>query len=191
MNADVIGMLAKRRTIRRYTDERVPEETIAALLEAAFYAPSYLNRRPAHCLVVEDKEVQQRLGAILSVRPYVQQASAVIVLLADPELSPVWPADLAAAAENILIAASALGLGAAWVGNPFGAAWEMREAEIRELLGIPDHIRTLGLITVGHPADHPEPHTKASSWDSLRVHYGSFAGFRPEWANLNAGKPPQ
>jgi len=191
MNADVIGMLAKRRTIRRYTDERVPEKTIVALLEAAFYAPSYLNRRPAHFLVVEDKQVQQRLGAILSVRPYVQEASTVIVLLGDPELSTAWPADLAAAAENILVAASALGLGAAWVGNPYGAAWETREAEIRELLGIPDRIRTLGLIAIGHPADHPEPHTKAASWDPLRVHYGSFAGFRPEWANLSTEKPQQ
>ncbi len=187
MNHNVIELLAKRRTIRHYTDEPVPEETIVALLEAALYAPSYLNRRPAHYLVVQDKAVRERLGAILSVRPYVQQASAVILLLADPELSLAWPADLAAAGENILIAATGLGLGAAWVGNPFGAAWETREAEIRELLDIPDRMRMLGLITVGYAAESPDPHTKQEVWDNLRVHY---MGALRMWAQVGATLTP-
>ena len=178
MNTAVIELLAKRRTVRHFTDQEVPDEAIAALLEAAFYAPSYLNRRPAHFVVVRNKEVQQRLGSTLSVRPYVQDASAVIVLSADPELSTAWPADLAAAGENILIAATGLGLGAAWVGNPFGAAWDTRESEIRELLAIPDKMRILGLIAIGYAAEHPEPHTKDGSWDNLRVHYGTFSDYR-------------
>ncbi len=175
MNSDILDLLQKRRTVRRFTTQEVPEEKIAALIEAAFYAPTYLNRRPWHFLIVRDKEVQARLGAILGVRPYVQEASAIIALLGDGGLSSGWQLDLSAAGENILIAATAMGLGSAWVGNPHGPAWDITEAKLREALGIPAHIGILGLIAVGYPAQMPEPHSKEERWDKARVHYGRFS----------------
>lgn len=184
MTTDVINLLAKRRTIRKYQEKPVPEEEIVALVEAAFYAPTYLNRRPFHILVVQDHDKQASLGDILGVRPYIQEASAVIVLLGDPELSNSWPVDLAAAAENVLIAATGLGLGAAWVGNPHGASWDDRSAKIRELFDIPEHIGLLGMLTVGYPAEEKAPHTKNEIWDASRVHYNKFSNLRNDWAGI-------
>lgn len=182
MNDNVLELIRRRRTVRRFTQEEVPEEQIAALIEAAFYAPTYLNRRPWHFLVVRDKAVQQNLGSILGVRPYVQEASAVIVLLGDPEISSAWQLDLSAAAQNILIAATSMGLGAAWVGNPHAPAWGITEGKIREVLDIPSHIGILGLIAVGYPAQTIEPHSKEERWDVTRVHYGKFSHLKSEWA---------
>jgi nitroreductase len=184
MATDILDFLAKRRTIRKYEDRPVPEEEIAALIEAAFYAPSYLNRRPMHILVVQDKEKQTRLGEILGVRPYIQQASAVLVLLGDPERSNSWQVDLAASAENVLLAATGMGLGSAWVGNPYGAAWDSRVNQIQELFSIPDSMGVLGLLCVGYPAEEKEPHTKAETWDISRVHYGRFSSLKQEWADV-------
>jgi len=184
MNSKVLGLLRERRTIRKYTDEEISEEQIVALLEAAFYAPSHLNRKPWHFLVIRDKGVQEKLGAILSVRPYVQEASAVIALLGDPQLSTAWELDLAAASENILVAATAMGLGSAWVGNPHGAAWDSRAEQIRELFAIPEYIGILGFVTIGYPAETREPHAKVQSWDVARVHLDRFSNLRSEWAGI-------
>ena len=182
MNGDILDLLRKRRTVRRFTAQEVAEDKIVALLEAAFYAPTYLNRKPWHFLVVRDKEMQARLGSILGVRPYVQEASAIIALLGDAELSSGWQLDLTAAGENIAIAATAMGLGSAWVGNPHGPAWEVTEAKLREALGIPARIGVLGLIAIGNPAQTPEPHSKEERWDVARVHYGRFSQLKNEWA---------
>jgi len=184
MNDNILDLLRKRRTVRKFTDQKVSDEQIVALLEAAFYAPNYLNRKPWHFLVVQDKDVQNILGSILGVRPYVQEASAVIVLLGDPQLSSAWQLDLAVAGENIAIAATAMGLGSAWVGNPHSAAWDVTEQKIRELLDIPKHIGVLALIAIGYPAQAPEPHTKEERWDVSRVHYGKFSHLKGEWGNI-------
>lgn len=182
MNADVMELLARRRTIRRYVDKKIPDGDLAPLIEAAFYAPSYLNRKPMHLVVVRDKQVQEALGGILGVRPYVQEAAAVFALLGDPQISNTWELDLAAAAENLLIAATGLGLGAAWVGNPHGAAWPDRSAEVRKLLAVPDHFGVLGLIAVGYPDEAKEAHSRATDWDATRVHFDEFSHLDPSWA---------
>ena len=182
MNTDVMDLLARRRTIRRYSGEEISDQDLAPLIEAAFYAPSYLNRRPMHLVIVRDKQVQEQLGSILSVRPYVQEASAVFALLGDPQISNTWEIDLAAAAENLLIAATGLGLGAAWVGNPHGAAWSSRVAEVRKLLAIPEHLGVLGFIAVGHPDEEKKPHSRAADWDTTRVHFNGFSQLDPAWA---------
>lgn len=185
MNLDVMDLLAGRRTVRRYSDQPISPAELESLLLAAFYAPSYLNRKPGHFLVLQDKELQEQLGSILGVRPYVQQAAAVIVLLGDPAISNSWEIDLAAAVENILIVATGLGLGAAWVGNPHGAAWETRVDQIRDLLDIPKHIQMLGLVTVGHPDEEKESHSP-TEWDETRVHYDRFSNLRPVPQKLSA-----
>lgn len=183
MTAEVVDLLAGRRTVRRYTDEAVSNQEIAEVLQAGLEAPSYLDRRPQHFVVIRDKEIQKQLGAILGVRPYVQDASVVIALLGDPRASVTWDLDLAASAENMLIAASGLGLGAAWAGNPRGAAWDDRVAQMRELLGVPDVFGMLGLISVGHPAEAKAPHTRDEVWDTNRVHFGRYGNLDAGWVD--------
>jgi nitroreductase len=118
----------------------------------------------------------------LGVRPYVQEASAVIVLIGDPDVSNAWEADLAAAGENIALAATAMGLGLAWVGDPASVAWDVTEKKIKELLGIPARMGILCLQAVGYAAKEVEPHTKEERWDDSRVHYNKFSNLKGEWA---------
>jgi nitroreductase len=186
MTAQIVELLAGRRTIRRYTNESIPDQTVAEILQAGLEAPSYLDRRPQHFVVIRDKDVQEQLGSILSVRPYVQDAAVVIALLGDPRASSTWDLDLSASAENMLMAASGLGLGAAWAGNPRGAAWDDRVAQIRELLNVPDEIGMLGLITIGHPAETKPPHSRDEVWDANRIHFGLYNNLDPGWKDATS-----
>ncbi len=75
-----------------------------------------------------------------------------------------WVQDCSAATENLLLAATALGLGAVWLGvHPS----EERVADIREVLGIPEGVTPLNLVSIGHPAEEKEPRTQ---YDEERVH---------------------
>lgn len=153
-----LGFIFARRSIRRYTGEPVSEGELRTLLEAGMAAPSASNQRPWHLVTVTARET---LAALAAAHPYgkmTADAALAIAVCGDPAVSPrYWVQDCSAAAENILVAASALGLGAVWLGvHPRPE----REAGIRAVLGIPDEIGVLCLIPVGRPAEHPAARTQ-------------------------------
>lgn len=156
-----LSAIFSRRSIRQYTSEPLAPEEIQSLLEAGMAAPSASNRRPWHMVTVIDRA---RLTSLAQAHPHGEmtaQAAAAIVVCGDPTMSPrYWVQDCSAATENILIAASALGLGAVWLGcHPN----QEREAAIRKVLDIPDSIAVLNVISVGRPAEQRPPRTQYNS----------------------------
>jgi len=157
-----------RRSIRVYTDEPVTEIELQNLLEAGMAAPSASDRKPWHFVVVTDRET---LCALADAHPYgkmLTRAGAAIAVCGDPRISTWWVQDCSAATENILVAAAALGLGAVWLGCHGGPG---REGAIRRVLGIPDVIGVLSLLSLGHPAEKKEPRTQ---YDARRVHMNQW-----------------
>ena len=160
---DRLSVIFSRRSIRVYTDEPVTATELQALLEAGMAAPSASNRKPWHFVVVTDRAV---LGLLAEAHPYgkmLTKASAAIAVCGDPAVSAWWVQDCSAATENILIGAAALGLGAVWLGCHGNSE---REQAIRRVLGIPDSIGVLSLLSVGHPAEAKEARTQ---YDARRV----------------------
>jgi nitroreductase len=154
-----------RRSIRQYTDEPITADEIQSILEAGMAAPSASNNRPWHMVTVTDRK---RLAALAEAHPngkMTAHAAAAIAVCGDPALSPrYWVQDCAAATENILIAATALGLGSVWLGcHPN----DDRERAIRDVLGIPDEMGVLSLISIGRPAEQKTPRTQ---YDPARDH---------------------
>jgi nitroreductase len=170
----VLDVIRKRRTVRAFTDEEVTDEQVETILQMAMYAPTYMNRQPWHFVVVRDKELQKSLGETLGVRPYIQQAFAVIAVYGDPNISNTWDLDGCAAIENMLIAATAMGLGSAWAGSPGNLAWDEAEELMKVALKVPSGFRALSLVCLGHPAKMIVPHTKDERYDKTRVHYGNW-----------------
>lgn len=164
-----IPNLYARRSIRRFTDEAVADAQVTTLLEAAMAAPSAGNRKPWHFVVVTDAVMRARLAEDHPYAKMVAQAPVCIVSCGEPAASypgreAFWIQDCAAATENILLAATALGLGSVWCGvHPIPE----REASARRLLGIPEHIVPFAYIAIGHPAEQKEPRTQ---FDAARVH---------------------
>ena len=164
----MLDLIKKRRSIRAYTDEPVSDAEVKALLEAAMAAPSASNLRPWEFVVVLKDDLRQRLA---KVHPWSQMcagAPVVFVICGDERCSDHWVEDTSAATENLLLAAVALDLGAVWVGiypRP------QREAHVRSVLGIPQELRVLCLVPVGHPAESKPSHTK---YDEGKVHYDRY-----------------
>ncbi len=178
MKEEVLNTIRKRRTIRRYTDQDLSDEQIDTLLEIAMTAPNRLNRQPWHFIVIRDKDLQKQLADFLGLHPYLEQAPVVIVAAARPKLSSTWQMDLSAAIENIMIAATAMGLGAAWVGEPGSVLWTMAEEMLHDALHIPTELglRIPALIAVGYPAQERPPHGKHDRFDRTKIHYGLWEG---------------
>jgi nitroreductase len=164
-----IDNLFARRSIRAFTSEPVRPEQVEMLLRAAMAAPSAGNRKPWHFVIVTDAAVRQALAQAHPHAAMIAQAPVGIVPCGDPALSfpgrsEYWVQDLAAATENILLAATGLGLGSVWCGvHPVPE----RVEAVRRVLGVPDSVIPFALIAVGHPAEHKEPRTQ---YDAERVH---------------------
>ena len=172
---DFFEVVKKRRSIRKYQEGKVPREYVEKILEAAFYSPSSMNRRPWHFVVVDDRETIQKLANTRRALRFLETAPLAIVVCGDENISLSWVFDASIAAEHIQLAATALGLGACWGHVLDRQHSEEKSAEdyVRELLGIPEHIRILCVIGIGYPAEDKEEHKEEEiMWN--RVHWNRF-----------------
>jgi nitroreductase len=163
--ANMLDMIKKRRSIRKYTDQAVTDEQIRHLLEAAMSAPSGSNIQSWEFVVVRDPDLKRQLAQTHTWSHMAIDASVVFVVCGDELASRHWIEDASAATQNLLLAVTALGLGAVWVGIHPDTD---REAHVRRVLDIPDGIRTLCLVPVGHPAESKVPRTQ---YTESKVHY--------------------
>ena len=179
-----LDVIMTRTSIRSFTGDAVPQEQLETILKAGMAAPTAMNSQPWKFVVVTDKEkIAQVFGG--GWRPEMfTTAGAVIVVCgettsmrkpfgqpdAPEEEMPnmFWYEDCSAAAENILLAAHALGLGAVWTA---GYPAEERIAPIQEALGIPEKVKALCIIPVGVPAENPEPKDK---WKPENIHWSQW-----------------
>ena len=146
---DVSEALKMRRSVRSYEETPVPKEALERILEAGRIAPSASNRQPWHFIVVTDSEKRK----VISKGPYakfVTESPVVIVGLGDTKASPKWYiVDVSIALENMVLAATAEGLGTCWIGG-------FIEYEVRQLLGIPENFKIVSLLSVGYPRETPD-----------------------------------
>ena len=165
----MVEFIFQRRSIRKFTEEPVGETEIKKLLEAAMAAPSSNNRKPWHYVVTRERAVLDRLGQAHPYGKMLHEATVAVAVCADPGISPTaWVQDCSAATENILLAASALGLGACWLGcHPH----DDRKRSVREIFEIPRDIEVLSLLAIGHPGEEKESRTQ---FDATRVHEGKW-----------------
>lgn len=166
MSERFLETIFARRSIRKYTQEPVEQKKIEMLLKAAMAAPSASNRKPWQFVVVTQRGT---LDALAEAHPYGKmlfEAPLCISVCGDlTEMERYWVQDCSAATENLLLAATGLGLGAVWLG---AYPRDQRVAAVRATLALPDHITPLNLISIGYPAEEKEPRTQ---YDESRVHW--------------------
>lgn len=160
-----------RTSVRKYDDTPVTDQQLTALLHAAMSAPSGVNKQPWEFIVVDDRELLQKLADALPYAKMAAHAPMAIVVCGnrDRELdgvdSQLWEQDLSAASENILLAAHALGLGGVWTClYPHTDRME----SVREILNIDGKLTPFNLLPIGHPAAEHAPMDK---WHPDRVHF--------------------
>jgi nitroreductase len=172
MNLD--EAISGRRSVREYTTEAVDDETIRRLIGAAVLAPSAVNEQPCTFTVVRDRQLLDRISRdakshMLAAMPVGSQsarfrsmladrdfqifhhAPALIVISADSQ-GPWIVEDCALAAENLMLAAHASGLGSCWIG--FAQSF-LNSPKGRDMLGLPADWVPVAPIIVGHPKATP------------------------------------
>ena len=176
-----LDVIMTRTSIRSFTGEAVPQEQLETILKAGMAAPTGMNVQPWRFVVVTDKQrIEELWGGGFRSEMFTSAGAVIMVcgqtsFLRKPwgqpdapeelQQNPFWHEDCSAAAENILLAAHALGLGAVWTaGYP---ALE-RVAPIASALGIPEDIVPLCVIPVGIPAENPAPKDK---WKPENIHW--------------------
>ncbi|MBR5558961.1 MAG: nitroreductase family protein [Oscillospiraceae bacterium] len=158
--SEVMKNLLERRSIRAYTDEVLSHAQLEQLVLAGQYAPSGKNLQEWHFVVVENREVlgrlEQLIGKALNRPNYNFYGAPVIILCANKKGARNAMADCSAALQNMMLAASDMGLGTCWI-NQFRDVWEDDEmnAYLAEI-GLPEGYQVQCSTIVGYPAQNPE-----------------------------------
>lgn len=173
--------LATRRSIRKYREAPVEDEKLQAVLEAVRASPSWANMQCPRVVVVRDPETKRGISEISFVESFfapkgyksnpareaLAKAPVVLVLCADPAHSgklrgqEYYLTDAGIAAQSMMLAARAQGLGTVFVGV-------FEEEPLRDLLGIPENVRVVGLFPLGYPAEEKKEGPKRKPLEELR-----------------------
>ena len=153
MNMEKLDYILDRRSIRRFTDQKIDNKQIISLLTAAMYAPSAVNMQPWHFVVIDDPSLMQKVMEIHPHARMLNSASHAVVICGDELLQHAdgyWVVDCGAATQNLLLAAQTMGLGACWVGlHPR----EERKSAFSRLLKLPAHVKPFALVALGFPEE--------------------------------------
>lgn len=158
----------RRRSIRKYTNEQVPEELVEKIIGAGMAAPSAGNEQPWHFVIITEEGI---LKAIPKFHPYsnmLHEANLAIVVCADLSLQRYegyWVQDCSAATQNMLLMVDELGLGSVWLGV---YPTEDRVKGMKELLNLPENIIPFSILPIGYPAETKEP---VDRFDKSRIHW--------------------
>lgn len=155
---ETLEAIHSRRSVRAFTEEPVPEETLRQVLQAGVSAPSGGNVQPWGVVVIRD---DRRLRAMRALAPgIIGQPAVLIVVGLDAErakslggdlgLQLAW-IDVGLTLQNMLLAARDLGLGACPVGS-------FHRQGVAMFLGLPPHIQPVLLLALGYP--RLKPHSR-------------------------------
>lgn len=165
---ETIQAILSRRSIRSYVpDQPITDEDLNAVLKAAMYAPSAMNKRPWEFIVIQD---QKMLDAIRQIHPYaafIVDAGTIVVLCENTQnvYGRYGPIDVSLAAQNLMLSAHDLGYGTCYCGTYSDEAWV---DTFKQLLKIPSHIIPFGFIAIGTPAKNPSDPERV---EMSKVHY--------------------
>ncbi len=167
-----IKLIFERRSIRKFQDKKIEEEKIELMLKAAMAAPTAMNYQPWEFVVINDEtkisQIRSSLTFAKSLAPLVICVCGNVGGVSRLVKDRFWVQDCSAATENMLLAATGLGLGTVWCGvYPI----TMYVKRISEILQLPTGVIPLNAIFVGYPAEEKEARTQ---YKAEKVHFNSY-----------------
>lgn len=170
----VLENIMTRTSCRAFQNKAVEKDKVEALLMAGMAAPTALNAQPWHFIVINDRDVLAQLATASPYSGVLETAPIAIAVCGntdkklDSDEGVYWIQDVAAATENILLAAHAMGLGATWTGS---YPVESRFKVAKEALQLPDNIKSVSIVALGYPAMEPQVKDK---WNPDNVSYNKY-----------------
>ena len=148
---DVSTCIQSRPAVRSFRPDPVPEDVIKKILHAGRQAHSQRNRQPWRFVVVQQPEMLRQIGALASSGPYIANAPLAIALAIEGAKNPYI--DATRAAECLMLAAWAEGVGSCWVGG-------IDRPKVKELLGIPEAAELITVLPFGYPTEEEKNQKK-------------------------------
>ncbi len=142
---NVFEAIEKRRSVRSLVRTEIPMEALLKIVDAGRRAPSGMNTQPREFIIITARDTIEKLSAA---QGFMQDASAIIAIVADESRSRYWLEDVSASAENMLLAATALGYASCWVEGTLLRV----EGRMKEVLGVPKDKRLVVAIPLGKAA---------------------------------------
>lgn len=166
----VLNNIYNRKSVRTYTDDEISKEDLKKIVKAGMSAPSACNFQPWEFIIIRDIKTLSDMGEIHKYSKMFKNAKAGILVLGDlnktiKDNEEFWVQDCAAATENILLGANALGIGTVWTGI-YPA--DIRVNALKKYFKLPENICPFSLIALGYPSDEGEVKDKM---DEDKVHW--------------------
>jgi len=142
---DMMEAIKLRRSIREYKNKPIPKEILEKIVDAARHAPTAKNIQPWEFIVITQPETLKKIGELAQNGRFLAQAKACIAVYCSD--TKYYLEDGCAATENILLAATALGIGSCWIAGdkkPYCT-------QISSLLNVPPTYKLVSLISLGYP----------------------------------------
>jgi nitroreductase len=155
---DLLSLIKKRRSIRKFQKKEIPQKFIEKLIEALIWAPSAGNLQSRKFYFVFNQKIKEKIAEAALNQEFIKEAPLVIVACKDEKIERVYGkrgkelyaiCDVSASIENLLLVAENLGLGSVWIG-----AFE--EREIIKILNLPENLIPLAILPLGYPAERPK-----------------------------------
>jgi len=154
----VFDLILSRRTIRKFKPEPVPRSILKKIVDAARLAPSAANRQPLEFLVVDDKEVVDRIFPCLKWAGYIvpegnpkpghEPTSYIITLINSKVRKSGFEWDAGAAIENMILSALEEGIGSCWLAS-------VDRENVRTIVGLPEDYTIDSILALGYPDESP------------------------------------
>jgi nitroreductase len=194
---ELLGVIQKRRSVRVYKTGKISDEQLQTILEAARWAPSGANTQPWELVVTRDRKKMKRIREIYDnewrqrkredpvnykglKKDYVGDVSVIVLVCGDPRTKMVYlttrqqadreklfQASIANAVQQMMLTAAGMNLGTVWV-----SVREEVEPELRELFQVPEPLRLLWVVPIGHASSWPKakPRRKVSDFTHMEVY---------------------
>jgi len=158
----ILDNIFSRKSVRHFMESNVSRDQLELLMKAGMAAPSAKNQQPWAFIGITDHAILDPLADGLPFAKMLVQAGGAIVVCgdlnkSDPARKEYWVQDCSAAAQNVLLAAEAMGLGAVWTAL---YPYQERYSLVQEAASLPDHIIPLCIIPVGFPTGEDLPKDK-------------------------------
>lgn len=154
---NIYETIIARRTIRKFKQEEIDPEILKKLVNAGRLAPSGANLQPLEYLIVDDRDLKEKIFSNLAWAGYIrpegdpkkgERPAAYIIILADKEICPAPDRDIGASAENMNIAAEEKGIGCCWIGS-------FKKKKVNEIIGAPENLSAELVLVLGYPGEKP------------------------------------
>jgi nitroreductase len=165
---DLFDAILTRRSIRKYTSQKIDQDLVDKIIKAGMYAPSAVNKQPWHFIVFTDRKSMKEIMNVHQSSAMLAEAQTAILICYDENLQHddgYGAVDCSNATQNMLLAAHALGIGACWIGI---YPRQNRMEALHTIFGLPQHVKAFAVIALGYPDEKKQV---AQRYKPERIHF--------------------